>query len=239
MSTARRTSGLVPAAPRIAHAVSPLGPLGPLGRLRSRERLAVAKARADERRRIAAEVHDLIMQDLAFALATARTLVDDPALAPQASIVVAAGERALAGAREVVGALVSQDRKPVAEAVETVVGVAARGVPLRFDAKGAHASAQPDPLTFDTLVHIGREAVTNAVKHADPLAVEVLLTHAEEWHLRVRDDGRGFDTANTEGGFEGGFGLESMRRHAQALGGSLHVTSAIGAPGTIVEAILP
>jgi signal transduction histidine kinase len=226
MSTARRTHAV---APRVGHVVFPLA------RMRSRERVAVARALADERRRMAAEVHDLIMQDLAFALATARTLVDDPALAPQASIVVAAGERALAGAREVVGALLNQDRKPVIETVETVVRVAARGVPLRFDAKGALASAQPDPLTFDTLVHIGRETVTNAVKHADPLGVEVLLTHAEEWHLRVSDDGRGFDTANTDGGF----GLESMRRHAQALGGSLHVTSAIGAPGTIVEAILP
>jgi two-component system nitrate/nitrite sensor histidine kinase NarX len=193
---------------------------------------------ARERRRMAADVHDLIMQDLSFALATARTLMDDPAVAPQASIVVAAGERALAGAREVVGALASEDRKPVVEvveAVETVVRKAARNVPLSFDAIGVPSSAQPDQPTLDTLLHIGREAVTNAVKHADPLAVEVLLTHTEEWHLRIRDDGRGFDTANTDGGF----GLESMRHHAQALGGSLHVTSAIGAPGTIVEAILP
>jgi signal transduction histidine kinase len=229
MSTAHRTRGQAPVTPRIGHVVFPLG------RLRSRERLAVAQALADERRRMAAAVHDLIMQDLSYALASARTLADDPATAPRANIVVAAGERALAGAREVVDALVSHDRKPIAEAIETVVGVAARGVPLSFDAQVAPASPQPDPLTFDTLLHIGREAVTNAVKHADPLAVEVLLTHDEEWHLRVRDDGRGFDTANTDGGF----GLRSMRSHAQALGGSLHVTSAVGATGTMVEAILP
>ncbi len=195
----------------------------------------MAQALADERRRMAADVHDLIMQDLSFALATARTLADDPALAPQASIVVAAGERALAGARDVVGALVSQDRKPVVEAVEAVVRTAARSVPLRFDAKGVPASAQPDQLTLDTLVHIGREAVTNAVKHADPLVVEVVFAYAEEWRLQVRDNGRGFDTGNTDRGF----GLESMQRHAQALGGSLRVTSAIGTAGTIVEAILP
>lgn len=196
---------------------------------------------ARERRRMAADVHDLIMQDLSFALATARTLMDDPAVAPQASIVVAAGERALAGAREVVGALAREDRKPVVEAVETVVRKAARNVPLSFNAMGVPSSAQPDQPTLDTLLHIGREAVTNAVKHADPLAVEVLLTHTEEWHLRIRDDGRGFDTANTfeTANTDGGFGLESMRHHAQALGGSLHVTSTIGAPGTIVEAILP
>ena len=72
-------------------------------------RLAVEQALADERRRMAADVHDLIMQDLSLALATARTLADDPASASQASIVVAAGERALAGARDVVDGLVGHD----------------------------------------------------------------------------------------------------------------------------------
>jgi signal transduction histidine kinase len=195
----------------------------------------MAEALADERRRMAADVHDLIMQDLSFALATARELADDPASAPRASIVVAAGERALAGARDVVAGLVRQDRRPVVEAVEAVVRTAARNVPLRFDANGVPPSVQPDPPTLDTLIHIGREAVTNAVKHADPLVVEVLLEHADEWRLQVCDHGRGFDTASTDRGF----GLESMQRHAQALGGSLRVTSAIGAAGTMVEAILP
>ena len=46
---------------------------------------------AGERRRIAADVHDLIMQDLALALANARTLADDGVRDPLASTVVAAG----------------------------------------------------------------------------------------------------------------------------------------------------
>jgi signal transduction histidine kinase len=199
------------------------------------DRPEMAEALADERRRMAAEIHDLIMQDLSFALATARTLVDDPALAPQASIVVAAGERALAGAREVVGGLVSQNYRPVVETVETVVRTAARSVPLSFDSAGVPASSQPDQLTLETLVHVGREAVTNAVKHADSLFVEVLLDHGDEWRLQVRDHGHGFDLADTGRGF----GLDSMQRHAEALGGSLRITSAIGAAGTMVEAVLP
>jgi signal transduction histidine kinase len=196
--------------------------------------IELAETLAAERCRMAADVHDLIMQDLSFALATARTLARDPASAAQASIMVAAGERALAGARDIVGGLVSRDRKPVIEAVETVVLRAARNVPLTFDAKGVPAAAQPDQPTLDTLVHIGREAVTNAHKHADPLVVEVVLEYAEEWRLQVRDHGRGFDTAKTGGGF----GLASMQRHAQALGGSLLLTSAAGV-GTTVEAVLP
>jgi signal transduction histidine kinase len=203
-------------------------------------RLAMAEALADERRRMAADVHDLIMQDLSLALATARTLTDDPATAPQASIVVAAGERALAGARDVIGGLVGRDGEPVVEAVEAVVLTAARGVPLSFDAAGVATSAQPDHLTLQTLLHVGREAVTNAVKHADTPFVEVRLGHADEWRLQVRDHGRGFAraVAVAEAG-GGGFGIESMRRHAETLGGSLRVVSAAGAAGTTVEVVLP
>ncbi|MCL2769925.1 MAG: histidine kinase, partial [Solirubrobacterales bacterium] len=72
---------------------------------RRHEQLATARALAEERRRMAADVHDLIMQELSFALTNARALVDDPKLAPQARAVVAAAERALGGARDVVANL--------------------------------------------------------------------------------------------------------------------------------------
>lgn len=189
---------------------------------------------ATERHRMAADVHDLIMQDLAFALATARTLTDQPTLATQAGEVVAAGERALAGARGLIGRLAEQDRRPVVEAVEESVRVAARRTPLSFDGSAVPAHEQPDQPTLATLIHIGREAVTNAVKHADPAAIEVVLEHADEWRLQIRDDGRGFEMTHADRGF----GLESMRRHAQALGGSFGVTSAVGS-GTTVEVTLP
>ncbi len=193
-----------------------------------------ADALTRERQRLAADVHDLVMQDLAFALANARALADDPACAPRASAVVAAGERALTGARSLLGDLLDRDRRPVVVAVRDSVCAAARNTPLSFDAGGVPDGSQPDEPTLDTLVHIGREAVTNAVKHAGPTSLEVVLEHTDEWRLRVRDDGRGFDSSDSADGF----GLESMRRQAQALGGSLRVTSA-PERGTTVEAVLP
>jgi two-component system, NarL family, sensor histidine kinase LiaS len=205
------------------------------GHQRSRDCQVAGDALAEDRRRIAADVHDLIMQDLSFALATARTLLDDPALAPRAGIVVAAGERALAGARDVMRGLVSQDREPVVAAVEAGVRAAARKAPVTFNAYGVQASAQADQSTHDALVHIGREAVTNAIKHAgSDVAVEVVFEHGEEWRLTVRDMGRGFDPNNTLRGF----GLESMRARVGELGGSLRVMSVIG-QGSTVEATLP
>jgi signal transduction histidine kinase len=209
-------------------------PAGLRERLRSKERRAIAHALAHERRRMAADVHDLIMQDLSLALANARTLVDDPARAAQASMVVAAGERALAGARDVVSSLTERDSRPIVQTIEGCVRAAARRTPLTFDAERVPACAPLDEPTRAALQHIAREAVTNAVKHARANAVEVVLERAEEWRLTVHDDGHGFD-ANRIGD---GFGLASMHRHAHALGGALHVRSADGA-GTKVEAILP
>src|ERR1700686_1847713 len=75
------------------------------------ERRAV-RTLARERRRVAADVHDLVMQDLSLALANARTLAHEHAQTPRANLVVTradlvvtAGERALAGARVVVSGL--------------------------------------------------------------------------------------------------------------------------------------
>jgi signal transduction histidine kinase len=176
------------------------------------------------------------MQDLSFALASARALANDSASAPQATVVVAAGERALAGARDLVRGLVRQeDGRPVVEAVEAAVRAAARNTPVAFHAGRVRGSVQADRATRDVLVHIAREAVTNALKHAGPDAVvDVAFEHCEQWRLTVRDKGCGFDASNTPTGF----GLESMQARALELGGSLRIASVAG-EGTIVEATLP
>jgi signal transduction histidine kinase len=64
--------------------------------------------------------------------------------------------------------------------------------------------------------------------------VEVVLEYGDRWRMLIRDGGPGFDVASTDSGF----GRNSMQLHAQALGGSLRLTSTV-ATGTTVEAILP
>jgi signal transduction histidine kinase len=201
------------------------------------ERRAALNALVRERRRMAADVHDLIMQDLSFALANARVLSDDPSRSSHADTVVLAGERALAGAREVVSELTGHETRPLAQTVEASVRAAARHTPLRFDAL-VPPLAQADEQTREALVHIAREAVTNAVKHARPKGIEVVLELTDQWRLTVRDDGRGFDETPVTSSPVGGFGLLSMRESAHALGGAVHVGSTVGV-GTIVEAVLP
>ncbi|HUN79457.1 MAG TPA: ATP-binding protein [Solirubrobacteraceae bacterium] len=231
------------------------------------ERRASVHALEHERRRMAADVHDLIMQDLSFALAGARALADDPARGREAETVVSAGERALAGARDVLSALTEQSAQPIARALESSVRIAARHTPLTFAAGGVGDTPAADNETRNALIHIGREAVTNAVKHGRAREILVELAHDDEWRLTVRDDGRGFDPAGRGRGGDpgspavggrggdpgsppvggsggdpggpdvGGFGLASMRHHAETLGGSLQVYS--GSHGTTIEAWLP
>jgi signal transduction histidine kinase len=194
------------------------------------------------------------MQDLSMALANARTLAGGHAPGGErAGVVVGAGERALAGARSVVSGLAQQstpcppgaeappslpaaarDPGPIVEAIEASAQAAARDTHLVFDAAGVPGSPRVDAPTRAALLHVTREAVTNAAKHASPNAIEVTLRYTGSWRLTVRDEGEGFDA----GAANNGFGLGSMRAHAQALGGVLRVTSATDR-GTTVEVVLP
>ena len=189
---------------------------------------------SQERQRVAAEIHDLVMQDVSFALARARAITSDPALAADhAEAAIQAGERALAGARSIVRGLNDRDHRPIAEMIEESVRVAARNAPLTVELPDPSAG-RPDQETSDTLVHIAREAVTNAVKHGHPAAVSVSLAHEDEWCLRVSDDGCGFDPEK----IDAGFGLDSIARQTDALGGSMKLASSVG-QGTVIEVSLP
>jgi signal transduction histidine kinase len=194
------------------------------------------------------------MQDLSLALANTRTLTNGHAQGEQADLIVGAGERALSGARTIVSELTPQappcprvagplqqnlparahDPEPIVEAIEASAQAAARDTHLVFDAAGVPGSPAVDAPTRAALLHVTREAVTNAAKHANPNAIEVTLRYTGSWRLTVRDEGEGFDA----GAANNGFGLGSMRAHAHALGGVLHVTSTADR-GTTVEVLLP
>jgi signal transduction histidine kinase len=80
-----------------------------------------------------------------------------------------------------------------------------------------------------------KEAVHNAVRHAEPSRVEVRWRLSRRaLSLHVSDDGRGFDPAAARRGT----GLLSLRRRADELGGAFTLTSAPG-EGTRVALDVP
>jgi len=86
-----------------------------------------------------------------------------------------------------------------------------------------------------TAFRIFQEAMTNAVRHADPEQINVTLeTDNEHLLIRIEDDGNGFDLDENQNGL----GLANMRERANLVAGKLRVQSRPGA-GTRIEARLP
>lgn len=112
----------------------------------------------------------------------------------------------------------------------------AGGAPVELEVKVTGARRRLSPAVETCAHRIGREALSNALRHADARHISVAIDF-EVRHLcvDVRDDGVGFDTAQlnpTEG--RGHWGLVGMSERARNARGTLNVTSAPGSGTRIV-----
>ncbi|MFD6280307.1 sensor histidine kinase [Streptomyces sp. NPDC060209] len=201
---------------------------------------------ADERRRLAAEIHDTLAQGLTGIIAQlqAVTSTGDPALARE-HLDRAAGlaRHSLGEARRsvhnLVPAALEHDDLPGA-LKKTVIGWSERsGVRADFTVTGT-----VEPLHDEvgaTLLRIAEEALANAARHAvGATRAGVTLSYmGDEITLDVRDDGCGFDPAALPPrSGTGGFGLGGMRARAERIAGTVEVETEPGL-GTAVSARVP
>lgn len=90
---------------------------------------------------------------------------------------------------------------------------------------GGFAGTGPAPEQQHELLRIAQEAVINAVRHAHPSTIRiVLLEEPGRWTLSVIDNGRGMEEL-PEPHVRQGFGLENMRERALAIGGEFAIQS--------------
>jgi signal transduction histidine kinase len=95
------------------------------------------------------------------------------------------------------------------------------------------------PVIRDEVYCIGREALSNAVRHAKASSIEVELEYtAMNLLMVVRDNGCGIDSVVLESGKDGHWGLLGMQERAEAIGADLKLFSRSGA-GTEVELAVP
>ena len=88
------------------------------------------------------------------------------------------------------------------------------------------------------LLRIGKEAMTNVLRHARATVVRIELTYSDgEVRLAILDNGRGFTVAPLSCAPKG-FGLFALRMRAENIGGKLMVHSKLGR-GTRVVATIP
>ncbi|MFG3255344.1 sensor histidine kinase [Streptomyces sp. NPDC048172] len=198
---------------------------------------------ADERRRLAAEIHDTLAQGLIGIIAQLQVAMgtSEPAAAQQRlSRATELARHSLAEARRSVRNLapmdLADDGLPQALHKTVAQWSAHTGVRAEFTLTGTAHELHGE--VSATLLRIAQEALANASKHASASRVGVTLSFMDgEVTLDVRDDGRGFAPQAPPTG-TGGFGLEGMRARAARVAGSLTVESEPGY-GTAVSARVP
>ena len=184
------------------------------------------RAAADERQRIARELHDVIAHSMTVMMlhitGARRALERDPADAAKAlEDAEKLGRQSLTDVRQVVGVLSHQgeaERAPLPDAgdIEKLVGsLSSAGAAVTLDIRGDIHSIPP---TIGlALYRIVQESLTNAAKHApgSPAHVSVYAFNGEA-KVQVKSD----HVEANEQTPNGGLGLLGMKERAEVLGGT-------------------
>lgn len=197
----------------------------------------------NERKRIAAELHDslgqrlVVIKNLALFHAEAspadKRMIDE--ISAEASLAIRETKEISFNLRPF-----QLDRLGLTKAIEAILK-------RLSTASGIHFSFEYDEvddlLTEELRIGVYRivqEALNNVVKHADAKEAAIRILHEDgRMLLSIEDDGRGFTVQPRSSGSDmGGFGLTGMAERALFLGGKLKVRSAPG-EGSVITVEIP
>jgi signal transduction histidine kinase len=195
-------------------------------------------AALEERQRIAASMHDGLAQTLSYL-----AMLADQAAGRLEAGATATGlrelgvvqdtiDRAIHEARASISSLRARPRRrrSLQEELGTLVAELRDGdLDIRFDPASTARVVLADRES-EQVLRIVQEAVVNARKHARASRVRIILDRrGQNYSLRVRDDGVGFDPENPRLDAEPHFGLEIMQARAAQIGGRLVIRARPGA----------
>jgi signal transduction histidine kinase len=197
-------------------------------RLERERELEASRAAAEERARIARELHDMVAHHVSMMVVQAEAgpvvVERDPKTAAQAfDSIGAIGRQALGEMRRLLGVLRSgEDRAPsltpqpgLEQLPALVEQVRQAGLEAKLEVEG---EPRPLPPGMDLSAYrIVQEALTNAVRHAGPGSAKVLVRYGDgDVRLEIRDHGMGSRNHN-----HAGHGLVGMRERVNLYGGDL------------------
>jgi signal transduction histidine kinase len=203
------------------------------------------RAVAEERRRIAREMHDVVAHSVSMMVVQAggarRILERDPARAVAAAeLIERTGRAALAEMRALLGVLHAEEHseyapQPTLRELDALVERArSAGVPVEVTVAGERRDL---PAGLDLAAYrVVQEALTNVVKHSGGAPTEVSVHYRPDAvEMRIADRGNGNLGARLGGG---GHGLAGMRERVRMYGGQLHAGRRRGG-GFEVHVLLP
>jgi len=200
----------------------------------------------EERHRIARDLHDSVSQALFSTVLHTRTAQkmleqeDFNAAEPLGGALRAIGELTRGAQSEMRALIFELGNEAVSDGVVAAlrryaVTVGAQNG-LTIDVEGPDHRVALSPRVEAQLFGIGREALSNVMKHARAnIATVRVEDRLGRIFIEISDDGRGFDPAAEHPGH---YGLGSMRSRAAEIGGLLTITSIHGR-GTVVRVEAP
>jgi PAS domain S-box-containing protein len=197
---------------------------------RRRAEQELSEIRRAERRRIARDLHDMVLQDLSSGLQSLRLShlqARRSGSGPDFEEELEALRRATAGLRSAIYDLRRENRRPFVKSVESLVELNRQANPA-CEIRLAVDEGFPDVLPGEVgaeLLRVLQEALTNARRHSGARNVEVRLRLDRRVTVaEVIDDGKGFDFTS----IRPGVGLSAMRERTEGVGGKIEVS---GRPG--------
>ncbi|WP_458165768.1 sensor histidine kinase [Kribbella sp. WER1] len=179
----------------------------------------------EDRRRLAREMHDGVLQELGYIRSEIATFDG-----PRGDRILAASDRALDEARQMLEALGRSNDEPLGTVLRRAVEQLAQRYAVTLDVE-VDESIVVGTAQRHALVRIAREAMLNAVRHGKADRIRVRLDRdGDGCRLRITDDGPGFDPEQRHNGF----GLISMRERAEALPGTFVLTTRPAEGTTVV-----
>ena len=207
---------------------------------RLRQQEIEVRTQNEERRRIARDLHDVVLQDLSGVLQSLRLThlrSKNAGMALDLEEELEALGRASSGLRSAIYDLRQERERPFLESVESLVAVNRKLTPEREIALtiGEDFRGNFPPEIGVELLRVLSEVLTNARRHSGARNIEVRLqAEGETLVAKITDDGRGFDPVVAQGGV----GLVGMRERVEELGGEIEVSSRPGS-GTEVTVRVP
>ena len=208
--------------------------------------LRAARARSNERERIAREMHDVLAHRIsqismhAGALTFRQDLTADE-MRTSAGVIQEKAHEALADLRGVLGVLRDDSGEPTTGPQPTYDDIAA--LVAELEVEGAHVTLDADlPTDVAVPVAVGRtvfrivqEGTTNARKHAPAAAIRIRISGSSEDGIEVEiRNGLGFGSSGTPGA---GLGLVGLEERTELAGGRLNHGTESGA--FVLKAWLP
>jgi len=191
-------------------------------------------AMLEERNRIARELHDTLEQQLAGATilldAIATIITGQPERARDGLNTARAMLRhSLDEAQAAVSDLRNDDlfEQNLPTLIEAAVRERLQQTPISLDFHCEGTWPELGTVVKKHILRIVQESVTNAIKHASPSRITVVMLAANDRiELQVADNGCGFSVMDRKRRGPGEFGLIGLRERAEKIGAKLHIQSA-------------